>query len=63
MVDSATASAILIIANRIYEDYEMENLTPDEYWKINNIDQIIQKYTTQHVPQIHAWLNTYFMED
>ena len=63
MVDSTTASAILIIANKIYEDYEMDKITTDQYLKITNIDEIIQKYTTKHVPQIHAWLNTYFMED
>ena len=60
MTDEISASAILLIADMIYEDYEMMKLTSEEYYRIINIEKIIQKYTTKYVAQVHAMLNSYF---
>lgn len=60
MSDSATASAILIIADWIYHDYELNKLTQEEYFKLTNIEDIIRKYTKENIDQIHAMLNSYF---
>ena len=58
-IDSATAGAILLIADRIYEDKGLSNCTQEEYFQLD-IEKIIKEYTTKHTDQIKAMLNSYF---
>lgn len=58
-IDSATAGAILLIADKIYEDKGLSNCTQEEYFQLD-IEKIIKEYTTKNTDQIKAMLNSYF---
>lgn len=58
-INDNEASAILIIADTIYQDHELHKLTPEEYYK-TNLMEIVKQYTNKHTDQILAILNTNF---